>query len=151
MLLWLFYSAILSELGFNWGLKAFFISSSWSLFFSAPLAEPDLDLSFLFTSKFFSGSVTVSYNRLAASINSSWFRLIPSSSISTKRGLSTCNNSGSSEEMSILYTEIYPSQSESNLWKIATKFCIFALSTIDLRCKNLFSLFILLDLVLDLI
>lgn len=103
---WDFYSAILSEFGLSWGLNLFLCSIISCLFFSAPLAEPDLDLFYLLTSTFFSGRDIVSYSLWAASINSSWSRLIPSSSISTNKGLNTCRRSESREVMSILYAEI---------------------------------------------
>ena len=67
-------------------------------------------------------------------MNSSSFKFIPSSSISTNKGVNTCSKSDGKLEMSILYAEIYPSPSESSWPKMAEKFYIFAFSTSLLVC-----------------
>ena len=60
-------------------------------------------------------------------MNSSLSKLIPSSSISTKRGVSTYNSSASILVMSMRYADIYPSWSESSNSKILAKFNVFFL------------------------
>jgi hypothetical protein len=63
-------------------------------------------------------------------MNSCLSRDIPSSSISTKRGVSTYNKLGSMLEISILKADIYPSPSESSLSNIFPKFINLFLSII---------------------